>query len=182
MSKWIRIDNQNTIQEVIDYDPNGVVNETFLPLFKGPFSDDVMLGYVYDPDTDTCTLPDNHGLNPEGDRYVPIPEGCSVDENGYIVYPEPDPSTLPPASEPEPQPKYITVSQFRAQLTLQEKLIWDNPQNATPEQSSSINTVSADFPQRVDGTEFLEELDLLESVGVIGTGRAQELLTYFSEN
>lgn len=179
MSKWIRIDQENVIQEVISYDPNGVVNETFLPLFKGPFGDEVELGYEYNPDTNTCTLPNGYALNPQGDRYVPVPEGATVGEDGRIIMPLPEPASEP---VPEPTPKFISASEFRTQLTLQEKLIWDNPGNATPEQSSAINTVSADFPQRVDGAEFQEELDLLESAGVIGTGRASELLTYFSEN
>lgn len=183
MSKWIRINQNNTtfIEEVISYDPNGVINETFLPLFKGPFSDDVELGYVYDPDTNTCNLPDGYALNPLGDRYVSIPEGWSVGEDGRIIPPDPG-SDPAPEPEPLPNPKFISEQEFRSQLTLQEKLIWDNPGNATSEQSSAINTVRADFPQRVDGTEFQEELDLLETVGVIANGRASELLTYFSEN
>jgi hypothetical protein len=177
MSKWIRIDEQNTIQEIITYDPNGIINEAFLPLFKGPFGDEVIRGYSYDPNKNTCFIPEGFALSPDGSQYMAVPKNATVGNDGRIIIQEPEPETEP---EPQPEPKYISVGEFRTQLTLSEKLIWDNPQNATPEQSSAINTVSADFPQRVDGTEFQEELDLLESVGVIGTGRAQELVEYFN--
>ncbi len=151
MSKWIRVED-NAAQEIITYDPNGVINESFLPLFKGPFADDlgVEIGYVYDSGSNTFSEP---------------------------TIPEPGPE---PEEESTPEPTYINEGQFRDQLTLAEKLVWDNPSEGTSAQKSAINTVSRDFPHLVDGTEFQEELDLLESTEVIGTGRAATLLTYFS--
>jgi hypothetical protein len=152
MSKWIRVEN-STAQEIITYDPNGVINEAFLSRFKGPFSDDlgVEIGYVYDSGSNTFSKP-------------PVPE----------------PSPAPEKEEPEAEPTYINEAQFRGQLTLSEKLIWDNPNEGTSAQKSAINTTARDFPHLVDETEFKEELDLLESTEVIGTGRAATLLTYFS--
>ena len=151
MSKWIRVES-NKAQEIITYDPNGVINESFLPLFKGPFTDDysVEVGYDYDAGSNSFS--------------EPTPE-------------EVDPTPVPPGPEPE---VYVSVEEFRGQLTLSEKLIWDNPSGATTAQSNAINTVRQDFPHRVDSDEFLEELNLLETTEVIGTGRAATLNTYFS--
>ena len=152
MSKWIRVES-NKAQEIITYDPNGVINETFLPLFKGPFADDysVEIGYDYEESSNSFSEP------------PPAPE-----------------PTPTPTPEPDPEPVYVSVSEFRGQLTLAEKLIWDNPGNATTAQSNAITTVIQDFPHRVDSDEFLEELNLLETTEVIGTGRAATLNTYFS--
>tara|TARA_X000001036_G_scaffold351501_1_gene332426 strand:+ start:54 stop:605 length:552 start_codon:yes stop_codon:yes gene_type:complete len=181
MATWIRIDYSGAIQEVIDYDPNGVINEGFLNLFKGPFGDDVKLGYEYDASNNTCTKPTGYALNPQQDRYVEVPEGATVNSDGVIVMPPPsDPPEPEEEPTPEPEPTYINEAQFRDQLTLAEKLVWDNPSEGTSAQRSAINTVLRDFPHLVDGTEFQEELDLLESTEVIGTGRAATLLTYFS--
>ena len=151
MSKWIRVENSKA-QEIITYDPNGVINESFLPLFKGPFTDDysVEVGYDYDAGSNSFS--------------EPTPE-------------EVDPTPVPPGPEPE---VYVSAEEFRGQLTLAEKLIWDNPGNATTAQSNAITTVSQDFPHRVDSDEFLEELNLLETTEVIGAGRAATLNTYFS--
>ena len=154
MTKWVRVQNDRA-EEIITYDPNGVINETFLPLFKGPFEDSVSvkIGNVYDSSNNTFSEP------PE----APAPE----------AQPEP---------EPDPEPIYVTVGEFRVQLTLAEKLIWDNPSSATTEQSNAIITVTQDFPHRADGDEFLEELNLLETTGVIGTGRAAALKAHFAGN
>ena len=152
MTKWVRVQNDRA-EEIITYDPNGVINEAFLPLFKGPFEDsvDVEIGDVFDSSNNTFSEP------------PPAPE-----------------PTPTPTPEPDPEPTYVTVGEFRGQLTLSEKLIWDNPSGATTAQSNAINTVSQDFPHRVDSDEFLEELNLLETTEVIGTGRAATLNTYFS--
>jgi hypothetical protein len=151
MSKWIRVEN-NRAQEIITYDPNGVINESFLPFFKGPFTDDfsVSIGQVYDSGSSTFSDP---------------PEVVSSSE---------------PTPEPDAEPVYVSLVDFRTQLTLSEKLIWDNPGSATTVQGNAINTVREDFPQRVDGDQFREELDLLESVEVLGSGRSGVLLSYFS--
>jgi len=150
MSKWIRVED-NVAQEIITYDPNGVINEAFLPRFKGPFADDfkVNLGDLYQQDSNS---------------FLPFP---TVSEG-------------PPPEEEESPAIFVTQEDFRSQLTLSEKLIWDNPSNATTTQSNAITTISSDFPQRVDGDQFREELDLLESVEVIGSGRSTTLLKYFS--
>lgn len=151
MTKWVRVQNDRA-EEIITYDPDGVINEAFLPLFKGPFEDsvDVEIGDVYSSSNNTFSEP------PE----PPAPEAAE--------------------SESDPEPVYVTTGEFRGQLTLAEKLIWDNPDNATTAQKNAITTVIQDFPHRVDSDEFLEELNLLESTEVLGTGRAATLNTYFS--
>ena len=154
MSKWIRVESDQA-QEIIQYDPNGIINESFLPLFKGPFSDDypVEVGYVYHIVDGSFSEPPT---------------------------PTPPPPESEPSVSPEPEPYYINQDQFRSQLTLAEKLIWDSPDTATTPQRQAIVTVKSDFPQRVDGDQFREEVDLLEATEVIGSGRSATLLTYFS--
>ena len=153
MSKWIRVED-NVAQEIITYDPNGVINEAFLPRFKGPFADDfkVDIGYIYQQDS-----------------------------NSFIEYPKVEAPASPPPEEPPAI--FVTEEDFRSQLTLSEKLIWDNPSSATTAQSNAIITVKNDFPVALhpQGSDQLrEEFDLLEAVEVIGNGRSGVLLQYFS--
>jgi hypothetical protein len=64
MAKWSRVLN-DVVQEVVDYDPvERGVNEAFLPTFH-LCSDDVEIGWLYDPETQTFSAP------PEPE---PIPE------------------------------------------------------------------------------------------------------------
>ena len=155
MSKWIRVED-NMAQEIITYDPNGVINEAFLPRFKGPFADDFKVNI--------------------GDLY-------NQDSNSFIEFPKVEESA-PPEPEPEEPPTiFVTEEDFRSQLTLSEKLIWDNPSSATTAQSNAIITVKNDFPVALhpQGSDQLrEEFDLLEAVEVIGNGRSGVLLQYFS--
>jgi len=46
MSKWCRISSFNTVDEVIDYNPEGVINENLLHLFS-PCPDNVKVGYKF---------------------------------------------------------------------------------------------------------------------------------------
>ena len=152
MSKWVRVQNSRA-EEIITYNPVGVINEAFAPLFMGPFADDldVAIGDIFDGKTLTFSEP------------PPAPE-----------------PTPTPTPEPTPEPIYVSVGEFRGQLTLSEKLTWDNPDTATTAQKKAITTVSQDFPHRADGNEFLEELNLLESTEVIGPGRAAVIRAHFA--
>ena len=155
MSKWIRVED-NMAQEIITYDPNGVINEAFLPRFKGPFTDDLKVNI--------------------GDLY-------QQDSNSFVEFPKVEESTPPPPPEEEPFAIIVTQEDFRSQLTLSEKLIWDNPSTATTAQSNAIITVKTDFPVALhpQGSDQLrEEFDLLEATEVIGNGRSAVLLKYFS--
>lgn len=79
---------------------------------------------------------------------------------------------LPPEFPPEP--KEITQDEFRNLLKLTEKILWDNPETGTEQQKAVINTMKLDFPfSSVE--DMQDELDLLESLKVIGTGRAAEI-------
>lgn len=154
MSKWIRVED-NMAQEIITYDPNGVINEAFLPRFKGPFADDykVDIGYIYQQDS-----------------------------NSFIEFPKVEAPASPPPEE-ESSAIFVTEEDFRSQLTLSEKLIWDNPSTATTAQSNAIITVKTDFPVALHpqgSNQLREEFDLLEAVEVIGNGRSGVLLQYFS--
>jgi hypothetical protein len=96
MSKWARVnlEETGTILEVITYNPVGVINEAFLPMFK-PCPDEVERGYFYNPSTDTFYLPDGYAKHPNFQTFGYQPIGDNeVDENGFIVYPQPEP--LPP--------------------------------------------------------------------------------------
>jgi hypothetical protein len=56
MSKWVRVDLTNTVQEVISYNPFEVVNEAFHSFFH-EVSGEETYGWTYDPNTGTFTEP-----------------------------------------------------------------------------------------------------------------------------
>ena len=102
MSKWARVDleKENPILEVITYDPVGVINESFLPLFK-KCPDEVYLGYVYNPQTNTFYLPEGYAKDPNFEIFGYQPIGNNqVDENGFIVYTQPEPPIQNPPETP----------------------------------------------------------------------------------
>ena len=163
MSKWARVDleKESPVLEVITYDPNGVVNEAFLPYFK-PCSDEVERGYVYNPQTDTFYLPEGYAKHPNFETFGYVPKGdLEVDENGFIVLP--------------PEPKQIAVDDVRSNLTLTEKVLWDNPETGTASQTAVINTVKLELPVLSNNPTLLDLLKLLETNTVIGKGRAQKI-------
>ena len=86
------------------------------------------------------------------------------------------------SAPPPPVPtKPVTADQFRVKLLFLEKVKWDNPDDQGAAQKTTIKTVKNDFA--VTGTlDFLlqstvEEIDALEVVGVLGTGRAAEIIS-----
>jgi hypothetical protein len=82
--------------------------------------------------------------------------------------PEPE---IPPAP---PVLREITQDAFRRVLTLSEKILWDNPETGTTQQTAVINTLKMDFPYY--GVENMsEELDLLEQVSFFTTTRVTEV-------
>lgn len=71
-------------------------------------------------------------------------------------------------------PKLIYEQDFRGQLKVTEKILWDNPEIGNAQQKALINTMKLDFP--FSGIESIrDELDLLETTEVIGVGRAEEI-------
>lgn len=170
MAKWARVNRMQTseILEVIDYNPNGIICEEFLPQFV-PCPNETAKGYYYDTSTKSFFLPEGYAKHPEFEIFGYVHAGDrEVDENGFIVIPPP-----PPAPEP---PKMVTEQEIRSNLKLTEKLLWDTPESGTSQQTAAITTIKKELPQRADGEELVEMLELLETLGVIGTGRAQELL------
>lgn len=78
-----------------------------------------------------------------------------------------------------PTPKEITQDVFRGTLKLSEKLLWDNPETGTTQQTAVINTLKMDFPYY--GVENMsEELALLEQVGFFTTERVIEVIEALS--
>lgn len=167
MSKWARVnlEEDSEILEIISYNPEGVINEAFLPSFK-PCPDEVERGYHYNPVTNTFYLPDNYAKHPDFENVGYIPKGkFEIDENGFVIFPTP--------------PKNISLEEFRAKLKLNEKLLWDNPETGTSSQIATINTIKQEFPLLVSSEETIEILNLLESQEIIGTNRAEEILNHF---
>ena len=163
MSKWARVNLQQDSQilEVITYDPNGVINEAFLPEFKS-CPDEVEKGYHYNPQTDTFYLPEGYAKHPNFETFGYVPKGdLEVDENGFIIFP--------------PAPKQITVEDLRSKLILTEKILWDNPETGTASQTAVINTAKLEFPVLSNDSTLLDLLKLLETNTVIGKGRAQKI-------
>jgi hypothetical protein len=64
MSKWVRVDSNNVVQEVISYNPFEIVNEAFHPFFH-EVSGEESYGWTYDPDTGTFTPPPEPEPEPE---------------------------------------------------------------------------------------------------------------------
>jgi hypothetical protein len=73
------------------------------------------------------------------------------------------------------EPVEIDESAFRSELTLTEKVLWDNPTTGTSAQQAIINTMKTDFP--FIGSAIQEYLNSLETNEVIGTGRADAIYT-----
>jgi hypothetical protein len=166
MSKWARIDTQGNskiVGEIIDYDPKTIINEQLHHRFI-PCDENITLGYYYNEETNSFYVPDGYGkIEANSPIFSIIPEGFIVDEN-YVFIPDPDYNP----------PKVINEFDFRNKLILTEKILWDNPETGTLQQKALINTMKLDFP--FTGIETIrDELDLLESLEVIGVGRADEI-------
>ena len=73
------------------------------------------------------------------------------------------------------EPVEIDESAFRGELTLTEKVLWDNPATGTSAQQAIINTMKVDFP--FIGSAIQEYLNSLETNEVIGTERADAIYT-----
>lgn len=85
-----------------------------------------------------------------------------------------------PEFPPVPEPiRVITQDVFRGTLNLAEKVIWDNPETGTTQQSAAINTIKIDFPfYGVDS--MTEELAFLQQVGLLTSQRITEITTELS--
>lgn len=167
MAKWARVNHEVTspIIELITYNPVGVITDEFLNLYVS-CPDEVEKGYHYNHQTNEFFLPEGYAKHPNFDMFGYVPAGENeVDEDGFIIY--------PPAPVP---PKMVTEEEIRYNLKLTEKLLWDTPESGTSQQTAAITTIKKELPQRADGEELVEMLELLETLGVIGNGRAQELL------
>jgi hypothetical protein len=163
MHRWARLDQVNSnviVGEIVDYDPKSIINEQLWDRFV-PCDNNITFGYYYNVGTEEFYIPEGYGKYSSNDsKLSPIPVGYIIDEN-YIITPDPNYII----------PKSITELEFRSKLTLSEKLLWDNPDTGTAQQKAAINTMKLDFPF-VSVVDIQDELDLLENVGIIGTGRS----------
>jgi hypothetical protein len=167
MSKWARLDsiedNNLIVGEIITYDPKTIINEGLWDRFV-PCGDEVELGFYYNKDTNEFYVPENYGRYSVNDsRFSLVIDGYLIGEN-YLFVPDPN----------YEKPREITETDFRSTLNLVEKILWDNPENGTDQQKSLINTIKIDFPF-LSVSDMQEELNLLESLQVIGEGRASEI-------
>ncbi|AWL11934.1 hypothetical protein HMF8227_01459 [Saliniradius amylolyticus] len=102
---------------------------------------------------------------------VPVPEYDSA-----LVGQQYDPATgefsPAPANEPEPI-RVISIGSFRRRLSLTEKVAIEDSADSTvkvlEKDLMSSSFVDLDFPATVDGLAYLEQ------VGILATGRADEL-------
>ena len=103
---------------------------------------------------------------------VSIPE--NEPENGYYFWSEDAQNWV---FEQLP-PKEITSESFRSQLTLTEKLLWDNPDTAsTLSQKAVLTTFKQELPLTIGEQETTELLDLLVSEGVYTQQRLDEIIS-----
>lgn len=169
MSKWARVnlEQESQVFEIITYNPEGVINEAFLPLFK-PCPEEVEKGYWYNPRTNTFYLPEGYAKHPNFEIFGYVPKGdLEVDENGFIIFPP-----------PPPPPKSVSLDDFVSQLSNEEKTLWDNPE--TDEQKQIINDAKIHFSTILLDPRFLMFLKSLEQNSILSEGRAQEIYDHLN--
>lgn len=126
------------------------------------------------PGRTTSVEPPAHGDKVVGELY---PNYTGV-EWVLVAYSEP-PVPIPPAP---PRVTILTHLQFRQRFTLPERVAFDNASDGswTAEQKAMIKTMAEDLrlAQEVDLDygETIQGVMYLESIGLIGTGRAAEIL------
>jgi hypothetical protein len=166
MSRWARLDsteNNTVVGEIIDYDPQTIINEQLWDRFV-PCGDEVTVGFYYNSETQEFYVPEGYGKHTLSDStFSQVPLGYIVG-NDYVFVPDPN----------YVLPKNIVESDFRSKLTLTEKLLWDNPETGTAQQKAAINTMKLDF-SFFSVEDMQDELDLLESLEIVGVGRAAEI-------
>lgn len=169
MNRWARLDSvedKKIVGEIITYDPQSIIHEDLLDRFV-PCDESVTLGYYYDKETQEFYVPESYGKKFLSEvTFSPVPSGFIVGEN-YLFISDPNIVDIVP-------PKFITEYDFRSKLILSEKLIWDSPETGTPQQKAAITTMKNDFPF-LSVEDMQDELNLLESLQVIGVGRASEI-------
>lgn len=73
-------------------------------------------------------------------------------------------------------PIIIYMEDFRSKLTLEEKILWDNPETGTITQKAAITTVKNEFPLTYDTEETTSLMDLLVEKEVFTTERLEDIL------
>jgi hypothetical protein len=82
--------------------------------------------------------------------------------------------SIGPEPEVPPLQKEITQDVFRGVLNLTEKILWDNPETGTVQQTAVINTLKLDFPHY--GVQSMsDELELLKKVEFFTSQRVTEV-------
>lgn len=136
------------------------------------------IGWIYREDLDLFVAPKPYPswkLNQTTlDWDPPVPKPSNKPNNGQYVWDEEAQNWI----VEEFPPKNITTERFRSQLTLTEKLLWDNPDTAsTLSQKAIITTFKAELPLLEGTQETTELLDLLVSEGVFAQQRLNEIIS-----
>jgi hypothetical protein len=134
------------------------------------------IGYSYDENLDLFLPPkpfDSWILNEETYEWeAPVAMPTNLEKGQYPSWNEESQSweikDLPP--------RQISIDEFRGNLTLTEKLLWDTPESGTIQQTASINTFKSEFPITIGSEETSQLVDLLVSSGVFTRERINELL------
>lgn len=111
------------------------------------------------------------------DWECPVPKPENPPENKIYVWSEEDLNWILMDTR-LPQVK-ITNELFRSNLTLEEKILWDNPETGTELQKVIITTAKLDLPTTLYRDKNNEILDLLVSRGIFTEERMNEFIDKF---
>lgn len=143
------------------------------------------IGYSYDEELDAF-IPskpyDSWVLNQEDLVWEPpVPRPTDAPEGSYYQWDEETISwVLKEVEIIQPPSIIISLEDFRSKLTLEEKMLWDNPETGTLSQKAAITTVKNEFPLTYDTDETMDLMDLLVEKEVFTTERMEEILSSFS--
>lgn len=135
------------------------------------------IGYSYDEEYDAFIKPKPHPswiLNADTLDWEAPTLKPNDTEDGVYVWNE---DSVDWVFEQLPS-KEITEEGFRSQLTLTEKLFWDNPDNIeTPSQKAVMVTFKQELPLIIGEQETTELLNILVSAGVFTQQRLDEIIS-----
>lgn len=196
MAKYAELDENNVVINVVNIvdeyneerelelckitsrNPNSKFVKTFVDgSFRKYYAG---IGFSYDEEMDVFVPPQPYpswSLNRTDVRWEPpVLMPTENLDKGFYLWNEENQNWDFNEFPPEP-PKVIGADSFRNQLSITEKLLWDNPDTAsTSTQKAVIATFKNEFPLTI-GTETTNELlGLLVSEGIFTQQRLDEIL------
>lgn len=134
------------------------------------------IGYYYDEESDVFIPPQPYPswtLNETTKKWEsPTPKPTEIIQNGGYSWNE-DTLTWDAIYLPI---KIITLENFRSQLTVSEKILFDTPSTGTSAQEATLNTFKFELPLTITDIETPELLDLLVSSEVYTQERLDEII------